>query len=271
MDDTIEIDDATIHIQDEGTGPDLILVHGMGQSSARVWDYVVPGLRENHHIIRYDLRGHGGSTDSSNDQSIDRHAMDLKNILDHYNLEQANIVGFSFGGTVAQQFAIHYPERLEKLVLVTTAPGLTHEAAEYYEQRAKLIETEGLEAHADKAVSIVLSPWFIDEHPDIAEEYRERFLDNNPNAYAGAMRAMIGWDPTDQLSELDNPALVIGGSLDDTAIMGPEAAGSSRQLHDILPNSELEIIPETTHYPQIEKPRIVANLINNFLSDQKKT
>lgn len=267
MANTIEIDGATIHIQDEGTGPDLILVHGMGQSSARVWDYVVPELRRNHHIIRYDLRGHGRSTDSLNEQSIDRHAIDLKKILDHYNLDQANIVGFSFGGTVVQQFAIHYPERLDKLVLVTTAPGLTHQAAEYYEQRAEFIETEGVEAHADKAVSIVLSPWFIDEHPDIAEEYRERFLNNNPSAYAGAMRAMIGWDPTDQLRELDHPALVIGGSLDDTAIMGGEAAGSSRQLHDILPNSELEIIPETTHYPQIEKPQVVGMLVNNFLAD----
>jgi len=266
MDKKLDIDGATIHVQEEGTGPDLVLVHGMGQSSARVWDYVVPELRDNYHIIRYDLRGHGRSTDSTDDQSIDRHAMDLTKILDHYDIDQASVVGFSFGGTVVQQFAIDNPERLTNLVLVTTAPGLTDEAAEYYEERAAFIETEGVEAHADKAVSIVLSPWFIEEHPDIAEEYRERFVDNNPHAYAGAMRAMIGWDPTDQLREFKHPTLVIGGELDDTAIMGEEAAASSRKLHDLLPNSQLEVIADTTHYPQIEKPETVASLIDTFLS-----
>jgi pimeloyl-ACP methyl ester carboxylesterase len=267
MENKLDIDGAKIHIQDEGIGPDLILVHGMGQTSARVWDYVVPELRKKYHIIRYDLRGHGGSTDSSDDQSIIQHARDLKKIVEYYDLDQASIVGFSFGGTIAQEFAIRYPKHLNKLVLITTAPGLTHEAADYYEQRAEFIENEGIEAHADKAVSIVLSPWFIDEHPEMAEEYRERFLDNNPRAYAGAMRAMIGWDPTDHLRELHHPTLIIGGSLDDTAIMGGEAAGSCHQLNQILPNSELEIIHNTSHYPQIEKPNMVATLIDEFISE----
>jgi pimeloyl-ACP methyl ester carboxylesterase len=263
----LDVNEATIHIEEEGSGPDLVLVHGIGQSSARVWDYLVPELKDDYRILRYDLRGHGRSTNPSGDQSINQHAADLATILDLYDIEQANIAGFSFGGTVVQQFAIDYPSRLLNLILVTTAPGLTDDAAEYYEERAKFIEENGVEAHADKAVSIVLSPWFIEKHPDIADEYRERFLDNKPKAYAGAMRAMIGWDPTEQLRELDHQTLVIGGELDDTAIMGEETAASSRKLHNLISDSQLEIIPDTTHYPQIEKPETVATLIDGFLSE----
>ncbi len=261
----VNVNGATFHVEQQGSGPNLVLVHGMGYTSTDVWQYVVPQLAEQFSVLTYDLRGHGKSTDPDNDQSISTHADDLAAILDHFDIEKASIAGFSFGGMVVQQFALRYTDRLENLILVTTSACLTDEAKEYYDGRAEKIETRGVDSHADDAVRIVLSESFREANPDKADEYREAFLQNNPEAYAGAMRAMLDWDGREGLSVLENPTLVIGGGEDDTSIMGDEPGGAARELAEIMPNGQLEMIPETIHYPQIEKPEVVAGKMLEFL------
>ncbi len=261
----VNVNGATFYVEQQGSGPNLVLVHGMGYTSTDVWQYVVPKLAEEFTVLTYDLRGHGQSTDPDNDQSISTHADDLVGILDHFEIDQTSVAGFSFGGMVAQQFALRYTDRLEKLLLVTTSACLTDEAKEYYDGRAEKIKTRGVDSHADDAVRIVLSESFREANPDKADEYREAFLQNNPDSYAGAMRAMLDWDGREGLASLENPTLVIGGEEDDTSIMGEGAGEAARELAELLPNGELVMIPETIHYPQIEKPEIVSEKMLEFL------
>jgi pimeloyl-ACP methyl ester carboxylesterase len=112
------VDGGTIHFQAAGEGPPLILLHGGGMDMS-MWDALVPTLTRHHRVIRWDARGHGASTAPPDRTKAT--AEDLRSLLDHLQIGRATIVGFSMGAGTAANFAIVSPERVERLVLISTA------------------------------------------------------------------------------------------------------------------------------------------------------
>src|SRR5437867_6230616 len=108
-----------------GSGPVLLLIHGIAGSSA-TWDEVMPWLAERYCVIAPDLLGHGGSEKPRGDYSLGAYASGLRDLLGILGLERATVVGHSLGGGVAMQFAYQFPERCERLVLVSSG-GLGRE------------------------------------------------------------------------------------------------------------------------------------------------
>ncbi len=100
-----------------GAGPALVLVHGIGDSSA-TWDPVLPALARRHLVIAPDLLGHGSSDKPRADYSVAAYANGVRDLLGVLGVERATLVGHSLGGGVAMQFAYQFPERTERLVLV---------------------------------------------------------------------------------------------------------------------------------------------------------
>ena len=102
----------------DGSGPDVVLIHGF-QTDLREWDDVAAGLAATHRVTRYDVRGHGRSTiPPSLPPSID----DLLSLLDEVQIARATIVGLSMGATIALDFALTHPSRVDRLVLIS--PGI---------------------------------------------------------------------------------------------------------------------------------------------------
>ncbi|MET0741469.1 MAG: alpha/beta fold hydrolase, partial [Candidatus Nanopelagicales bacterium] len=125
---------APLHGQDvaydeiEGSGPVLLLVHGIG-SSSRTWDTVVPVLAESGAaVLIVDLPGHGQSGKERGDYSLGASASTLRDLLDHLGHDRVVLVGHSLGGGIAMQFAYQFPDRCEGLVLVASG-GLGREAS----------------------------------------------------------------------------------------------------------------------------------------------
>ncbi len=111
-----------------GSGPVLLLVHGVG-SSSRTWDTVVPWLAaQGAHLVLVDLPGHGVSDKGRGDYSLGAFASTLRDLLNHLGHRTAVLVGHSMGGGVALQFAYQYPERCAGLVLVASG-GLGGDAS----------------------------------------------------------------------------------------------------------------------------------------------
>jgi len=102
-----------------GSGPAILLIHGIGDSS-RTWEHVVPLLARDHLVIAPDLLGHGLSDKPRADYSIGGFANAMRDLLTLLDVETATVVGHSLGGGVAMQFAYQYPERCERLVLVAS-------------------------------------------------------------------------------------------------------------------------------------------------------
>jgi len=111
-----------------GSGPVLVLIHGIGSNSA-TWDTVVPLLVEaGAHVVRVDLPGHGSSGKGRGDYSLGAIASTMRDLLDALGHERAVLVGHSLGGGVAMQFAYQFPQRCQGLVLVASG-GLGREAS----------------------------------------------------------------------------------------------------------------------------------------------
>src|SRR4051812_46859470 len=107
----------------EGSGPPIVLVHGITSSSA-TWERVVPALAEHHTVIAPDLLGHGQSAKPRGDYSLGAYASGLRDLLVALGHERATFVGHSLGGGVAMQFSYQFPELCERLVLVDSGgPG----------------------------------------------------------------------------------------------------------------------------------------------------
>src|SRR5664279_4593115 len=107
--------------------PVLLLVHGITSSSA-TWDPVIPALAEHAHVIAPDLLGHGESDKPRADYSLGAFASVLRDLLERLGHDQASVVGHSFGGGVAMQFAYQYPAQCDRMVLVSSG-GLGREVS----------------------------------------------------------------------------------------------------------------------------------------------
>ena len=110
-----------------GSGPPVVLIHGMVNSS-RHWEQVALQLAEHHTVIAPDLLGHGDSAAVRGDYSLGAHAASIRDLLAVIGIDRATIVGHSLGGGVAMQFFYQFPQRVERLVLVSSG-GLGHEVS----------------------------------------------------------------------------------------------------------------------------------------------
>jgi len=125
----ITIDGERIAYPGAGTGPVLLLVHGMAGSSL-TWTHVMPALAKRFTILAPDLLGQGQSDKPRGDYSLGAHANTLRDLLDALGYARGTVVGQSLGGGVAMQFAYQFPERCERLVLVNSG-GLGREVTVY--------------------------------------------------------------------------------------------------------------------------------------------
>src|SRR6266513_3940002 len=110
-----------------GSGPPVVLIHGMVNSS-RHWEQVAVRLAHNYTVIAPDLIGHGDSATPRGDYSLGAHAAVIRDLLAAIGVDSATIVGHSLGGGVAMQFFYQFPQRTERLVLISSG-GLGHEVS----------------------------------------------------------------------------------------------------------------------------------------------
>lgn len=107
-----------------GEGPALVLIHGIGDSSA-TWADLIPDLARTHTVIAPDLLGHGESDKPRADYSVAAYANGVRDLLTTLDIESATLVGHSLGGGVAMQFAYQFPDRTERLILVSAGVSAT--------------------------------------------------------------------------------------------------------------------------------------------------
>lgn len=115
---TVPVGGGELRYASAGRGEPLVLLHA-GRQDLHMWDAVAPRLAEQNRVIRWDARGHGASTAPAT-PSADT-AEDLRLLLDHLRIRRATLVGFSMGAGTAFRFAILYPERVERLVLISVS------------------------------------------------------------------------------------------------------------------------------------------------------
>jgi len=248
----------------------LVLLHGF-TGSAATWSAHTTIFSQHFQTIAVDLLGHGLS-DSPADAAryqMERCIDDLLSILDHLNVERANLLGYSMGGRVALHFAAAYPERLSALVLESASPGL-HDAAERQARIASdhaladRLERNGLEAFIDYWTNLPLFASQSHLPADVRADLRSQRLGNNLTGLANSLRGLgTGAQQSlwDRLATIGVPTLLIAGALDE------KFASIAQKMAQSMPHSRLAIVGNAGHAVHLERPALFDQLVLDYLTE----
>jgi 3-oxoadipate enol-lactonase len=244
---------------DEGEGPPVVLMHGLGDSHG-LWRYQVPVLRERFRTIAVDLPGHGQSELPAGKLTIDGMAQSVLALCDTLALEHPVFVGLSMGGGVAQSIAVTEPDRPSALVLVSTSSEFPPATRERFRSRADVAEREGMLAVIEETVPRWFTPEYREEHPEEVELTRRTVLATDPAAFAAASRANAERDFVHRLAEIRCPVLYVGGDQDsaDPGRSVPIYRSHVRQV-------EIEMIAGVSHLLPVEASETFNRILLAFL------
>jgi pimeloyl-ACP methyl ester carboxylesterase len=270
----LAIHDHPVTVRMAGAGPVLLLIHGMAGSSL-TWRHVAPMLSQRFTLIAPDLLGHGASAKPRTEYSVSAHASMLRDVLVAIGVERATFVGQSLGGGVAMQLAYQYPERCERLVLVSSG-GLGREvsallrglAVPGVEHVFPLVCSATL-CDAGSRVGGFLASLGLRASPVVEEIWRSYagLADAaTRRAFFRTLAAVI--DPGGQaVSAADRlylaahlPTLIVWGARD--ALIPVEHGLAA---HRAVPGSRLEIFDEVGHFPHCEAPERFAEILADFV------
>jgi pimeloyl-ACP methyl ester carboxylesterase len=273
--DEVSLHGHRVRLRHGGEGPVVILVHGITGSSEQ-WLPVMEALAENHTVIAPDLLGHGESAKPRGDYSLGAYASGIRDLAVGLELPRATIVGHSLGGGIAMQFAYQYPERCERLVLVSSG-GLGNEVSPLL-RAASLpgselvlpLLTASRLLELGTAVGRLFGRLGFQAGPDLAELARGYASLSDPEARAAfihTLRAVI--DPTGQrVSATDRlylaagmPSLIVWGDRDHII-----PAAHAETAHEAMPGSRIELFEGAGHFPHLEVPLRFARLLREFIA-----
>ena len=257
-----------------GSGPVLLLLHGIAGSS-QTWIPAMELLQEHYTVVAPDFLGHGRSAKPTGDYSLGNFASMMRDLLQVLGIDRATIVGQSFGGGVAMQFAYQFPERCERLVLVD-AGGLGREvswilrlvtlpAAEYV---MPVLFPSFVRGWGDAVARFAFDRGFRNAPAvEIWRSYRSLTDAEGRMAFVRTMRSVI--DPSGQtVSARDRlylaeqmPTLIVWGA-DDKII----PLSHAYQALEAMPHSRLEVMPGVGHFPHAEEPATFVALLRDFLA-----
>jgi len=248
----------------DGTGPEpLVCIHGVG-SYLEAWQGVVARLGGAFTVLTFDLRGHGRSSRVMGRYEIDDFVGEVLSLADHVGFDRFNLAGFSLGGLIAQRLALTHPERLQRLILLSTVAGRTPEEQERVRARLAALESGERGAHYDSSLSRWLTEGFQEANPELIAQLRRRNAENDPDCYASAYRVLAETDFGGFLDQIRVPTLIATG--EDDIGSNPRMA---RYMHDRIPGSRLQILPGLRHSILTEAPDQVAALFRDFLASEE--
>jgi pimeloyl-ACP methyl ester carboxylesterase len=270
----IELHGHDVIYRTAGSGPAVVLIHGMVNSS-RHWEQVAVRLTGDYRVIAPDLIGHGDSATPRGDYSLGAHAAVIRDLLTAIGVDRSTIVGHSLGGGVAMQFFWQFPQHVERLALVSSG-GLGPEVS-------PLLRSAALPG-ASALLWLVTHPRAVSGLAELGDRLRERGSGSGvyvqaiaralrPLSVAGARAAFLHTlrsvidvrgqrvSAQDRLYLLEGfPTLFVWGGRDHTI---PVAHG--RGAHAAVPSSRFEVLPRAAHFPHLEDPEGLANLLRDFL------
>jgi pimeloyl-ACP methyl ester carboxylesterase len=256
----------------EGSGPALLLLHGLGCDHT-TWLPVIRTLARRYTVIAPDMLGHGESDKPRADYSVGGYANGMRDLLTVLGIDKVTVVGHSFGGGVAMQFAYQYPERTERMILVSpgglgrevalairaiTLPGFHQVMGVVTMPGVRHVVTGGL-----KALSTAAPTRDLDEVAAIIDSFRDPA---SRRAIRHVVSAVVDWRGQ-VVTMVDRayltqamPMCVIWGS-EDRVIPVKHAALAA----EVAPSAVVELIANAGHFPHKDHPQRFVKVVNDFI------
>ena len=249
-----------------GKGPPLLLLNGLG-ASVEMWRPLVDEL-PGREIVALDLPGTGQSGRPAWPMRMPQLARTVTEVLDRLALDRVDVVGYSLGGVAAQELARRSPERLRRLVLAATTPGLPSvppnpmvamlmlTPARYYDRRL-----------AERIVPLIAGGRTARERSVLEARLGERLADPpTPIGYLHQLWSVMGWSGHLHLPRLRMRTLVLHGEEDPLV-----PVINARLMAYAIPNATLRIVPRGGHLILFDEPMVAGQVVTEFLAEGDRT
>jgi 3-oxoadipate enol-lactonase len=211
------------------SGPVLVFSHPLG-TDLTMWDGQATDFGKKFRVLRYDKRGHGGSSSPAGPYTIEQMGRDAVALLDYLHLDKVNYCGLSIGGQTGMWLGANAPERLNKLILSNTAAKIGNDDG--WNTRIDAVRKGGVKSVSKVVIDRWFTPDFQAKAPAEIEKIRNVFERSNDAGYIASCEAVKAFDFREKVAALRVPALVIAGTHDpattpvDTRFVADRIAGS---------------------------------------------
>ncbi|MFX0004343.1 MAG: alpha/beta fold hydrolase [Candidatus Hodarchaeota archaeon] len=264
----------------KGEGEPVLLVHGFGDRKEH-WRAQFGELSEYFKVIRFDNRGAGKSDRPDVIYTMELFADDINSLLDYLKIKKTHIIGHSLGGMIVQNFALKYPNRINKIVLINTIAGMTppgippYQGIEIYKRSA----IAGIEAR----IKDPLNNFLVGAKHSYSREFWKQMNDDPKKKFHNIWsvedlvaektlygptekdiihqsEALASHNTYERLHEIKHKVLIIAADKDKSC---PKLM--NQKIHELLPNSEFIVIENAAHQSILEYPHIINQYIIKFL------
>jgi len=262
----LELNGVSIHYEVHGSGPPLLMLHGLGGSCAD-WIFQVPAFAPYYRVVTPSLRGFGHSEKPRGSYSIEQHASDAFALLDALGIERCHVLGHSMGGAITFEMALEQPQRVASLVVLNSQPSFELDSLR---KRAMLVWRLILPRllGMPRMARLMGERYFPDpDQSSVREHVVKRHSGNDARAYIANLRALAGWSVVDRLGEIRAPVLLVTADQDFTAVE------EKRRYLASLADARMEVIPHSRHITHLDQPEAFNRVVLEFLSgvDQGQT
>jgi pimeloyl-ACP methyl ester carboxylesterase len=270
------VDGQPVNTIELGEGPPLVFVHGLSGSWPN-WLEQLPVLADEHRVVALDLPGFGHSPMPAGEISIAGYARVLDGLLGRLAIDAAAVVGNSMGGFIGAELAITFPQRVERLVLVSAAGLSTHNDPRTVRAMPALRRLERVLAMsaawlASKSDSVERRPRLRDATMNVVVRHpsrlpaalaAEQLRGAGKPGFMQALEAVVGYDVRDRLPQIACPTLIVWGDGDRLI-----PVRDADVFEELIPNSRKVVFEDTGHMAMLERPAAFNELLKAFLSEQ---
>ena len=240
--------------------PVVTLSHSLA-ATLHLWDDQAAALRDRYRVLRYDIRGHGGSSVPPAPYTLEQMADDLHGLLRTLGIARTHFVGLSMGGLIGMTMALRHPAAIQSLVLADTTACYRLERKPMWDDRIAVAQSKGVEAVLDRTMEAWFSAPFRAARPDVVARIRAMLAPTDPVGYVGASQAIGYGDLREEIRAIRCPALILIGEED----RGTDIT-MARTMLERIPGSELEVLPRAAHCSCVEAAEEFNRALLGFLA-----
>lgn len=254
-----------IFYEDEGQGEPILFLNGIMMSTAS-WKTFVPALSKDNRLLRIDLLDMGQSSRMSENYTQEIQVEVVKAFLNHLNLSSINIMGISYGGEVAIQYALKYQNDVRRLMLFNTTSRTNEWLRDIGRGWNKVGATLDGEAYYNMTIPVIYSSNFYVSNYEWMEKRRQLLIPlfSSPEFQARMKRLVISAESLDEsqnIHKITVPTLIVSSEFDQLTPSSEQA-----YLAEHILNSTHIIVPKAGHAFMYEKPHIFVSLVLGFVN-----
>ncbi len=246
---------------DEGL-PWLLLSNSLA-TDLSIWDAQIAEFARIRRVVRYDTRGHGGSSAPEGPYSFSDLVGDMVSVLDALDIETADVLGLSIGGMTALGLGLAHPNRVRTVICACARAEFPPPAIAMWDSRIAVARSGGLEKLADETLGRWFTGPFRQQRPEFVAGIRRMITSTSVEGYCGCVEALKTLDYFRHLPRLTRPTHYIAGAAD--AAAPPEAMQAMAQA---TPNASLTVIPHAAHIANVENAAAFNAAATAFLQAQ---